>query len=170
MADGRKRAVVALGGNAILSGDEGTAEEQREVVEDTANAVADAVRAGYEVVVTHGNGPQVGALMLQQEGAPDTPQMPLDVLVAETQAQIGYVLQQALRNATDTPSATVVTQVVVDSDDNAFENPTKVRGTQQGKRARSRSRRVRSREDTRRALTAVSYRHQNRTQSSRRTK
>ena len=125
MADGRKRAVVALGGNAILSGDEGTAEEQRAVVEETARTVADAVRAGYEVVVTHGNGPQVGALMLQQEGAPDTPQMPLDVLVAETQAQIGYVLQQAIGNATDMPSATVVTQVVVDADDNAFENPTK---------------------------------------------
>jgi carbamate kinase len=125
MADGEKRAVIALGGNAILSGDEGTAEEQREVVEETARTVSDAVRASYEVVVTHGNGPQVGALMLQQEGAPDTPQMPLDVLVAETQAQIGYVLQQALRNATDTSSATVVTQVVVDDDDPAFENPTK---------------------------------------------
>ncbi|MDZ7687990.1 MAG: carbamate kinase [Halobacteriales archaeon] len=123
MADGT-RAVVALGGNALLTGD-GGAEEQRAVVEETARTVADAVEAGYEVVVTHGNGPQVGALMLQQESAPETPRMPLDVLVAETQAQVGYVLQQALGNATGAPSATVVTQVVVDSDDPAFEDPTK---------------------------------------------
>ena len=123
MADGT-RAVVALGGNAILTGD-GGAEQQRAVIEETARTVADAVRAGYEVVVTHGNGPQVGARMLQQESAPETPQMPLDVLVAETQAQIGYVLQQALRNATDARATTLVTQVVVDSEDSAFENPTK---------------------------------------------
>ena len=123
MVDERK-AVVALGGNALLTGD-GGAEKQRAIVEETARTVGDAVRAGYGVVVTHGNGPQVGARMLQQESAPETPRMPLDVLVAETQAQIGYVLQQSLRNATDAPSATVVTQVVVDPDDPAFDDPTK---------------------------------------------
>lgn len=119
-----ERTVVALGGNALLTGD-GGADEQRAVVEETARTVADAVRAGHEVVVTHGNGPQVGARMLQQESAPETPRMPLDVLVAETQAQIGYVLQQSLRNATDASSATVVTQVVVDAEDDAFDDPKK---------------------------------------------
>jgi carbamate kinase len=119
-----ERTVVAVGGNAILTDDEG-AERQRDVVEETARTVADAVHSGNEVVVTHGNGPQVGTLMLQQEAAPETPRMPLDVLVAETQAQIGYTLQQALGNATDSPSATVVTQVVVDPEDDAFDDPTK---------------------------------------------
>lgn len=119
-----ERTVVAVGGNALLTDDEGM-EKQRAVVKETARTVADAVRTGNEVVVTHGNGPQVGTLMLQQEAAPETQRMPLDVLVAETQAQVGYFFQQALGNATDAPSATVVTQVVVDPDDDAFDHPTK---------------------------------------------
>ena len=120
--------VVALGGNTLL-GEHGpwTAEDQLAVVEQTARQVATVIDAGYEVVLTHGNGPQVGNLMLQQEAAPESPQLPLDVLVAETQAQLGYLLQQALDNALDdsTDVVTVVTQTVVEADDPAFDDPTK---------------------------------------------
>jgi len=120
--------VIALGGNTLL-GEHGpwTIDEQRAVIEETARSVAAAARAGYRVVLTHGNGPQVGNLLLQQENAPETPQLPLDVLVAETQAQIGYLLQQALDNALSgaTDFITVVTQAVVDAGDPAFEEPSK---------------------------------------------
>lgn len=120
--------VIALGGNTLL-GEHGpwTIDEQLAVVEQTARQVGDAIEAGYDVVLTHGNGPQVGNLLLQQERAADTPQLPLDVVVAETQAQIGYMLQQALDNELEgAPDfLTIVTQVVVDTDDPAFENPTK---------------------------------------------
>ncbi|MFB6159672.1 MAG: carbamate kinase [Haloferacaceae archaeon] len=120
--------VVALGGNTLL-GEHGpwTLDEQREAVERTAGRVAAALDAGHDVVLTHGNGPQVGNLLLQQERAEETPQLPLDVLVAETQAQIGYLLQQALDNerAAATDCITLVTQVVVDADDPAFDDPTK---------------------------------------------
>jgi len=125
---GTGRVVVALGGNTLL-GEHGpwTFEEQLGVIERTAGRVATAVDAGYDVVLTHGNGPQVGNRLLQQEHAEETPQLPLDVLVAETQAQIGYLLQQALDNALAGPTEfiTVVTQVVVDEADPAFEDPTK---------------------------------------------
>lgn len=120
--------VVALGGNTLLGGrDSSTVDEQFEVIEATARRIADAIAEGYDVVLTHGNGPQVGNLLLQQELAPDTPQLPLDVLVAETQAQIGYLLQQALDNELSTQHdfVTIVTQVVVDDADPAFQNPTK---------------------------------------------
>ncbi|RLM56458.1 carbamate kinase [Halobellus sp. Atlit-31R] len=120
--------VVALGGNTLL-GEHGpwTLAEQLAVVERTAARIATVADAGYDVVLTHGNGPQVGNRLLQQEGASETPQLPLDVLVAETQAQIGYLLQQALDNERDaeTDSITIVTQVVVDGDDPAFAEPTK---------------------------------------------
>jgi carbamate kinase len=127
-ASGDAPVVVALGGNTLL-GERGpwTFDEQVEAVERTAREVAAAVAAGYDVVLTHGNGPQVGNLLLQQERAPETPQLPLDVLVAETQAQIGYLLQQALDNElTDGADVvTLVTRVVVDADDPAFDDPTK---------------------------------------------
>jgi carbamate kinase len=122
------RTVVALGGNTLL-GRQGpwTIEEQRRVVEETAERVAAVIEAGDDVVLTHGNGPQVGNRLLQQEHATETPQLPLDVLVAETQAQIGYLLQQALDNRLESSpdSMTLVTQVVVDADDPAFAAPTK---------------------------------------------
>lgn len=120
--------VVALGGNTLL-GQQGpwTVDQQRAVIERTARQVSAAIEAGNHVVLTHGNGPQVGNLLLQQERATETPQLPLDVLVAETQAQVGYLLQQALDNelAGPTDFITVVTQVVVDADDSAFDEPTK---------------------------------------------
>ena len=119
-----KRLVVALGGNAVLSGEDPTAEGQRRVVDETVRTVSDATGKDDDVVVTHGNGPQVGNRMLQQDAAPETPRMSLDVLVAETQGGLGYMLQQAL-DGEFRRAATVVTQTVVDGDDPAFEKPTK---------------------------------------------
>ncbi|MFC6988849.1 carbamate kinase [Haloplanus sp. GCM10025708] len=119
-----ERSVIALGGNAILGpGDR----DQSAVVEATAERVAGVVTAGHEVVLTHGNGPQVGNRILQQEAAPDTPQHSLDVLVAETQAQIGYRLQNALDGELggEHDFVTMVTQVVVDGEDPGFDDPTK---------------------------------------------
>jgi len=127
-SDGADPIVVALGGNTLL-GQHGpwTVEEQRDVVERTARRLTDALDAETDLVLTHGNGPQVGNLLVQQEAAPETPQLPLDVLVAETQAQIGYMLQQALDNERSRAAEvmTLVTQVVVDADDPAFDRPTK---------------------------------------------
>ncbi len=119
------RTVVALGGNALLQGDELTIAGQREAVQETAQHVAALIDDGHEVVVTHGNGPQVGRRMLETEETGGD--APLDVLVAETQAQIGYLLQQALDNAVDTAEdfVTVVTQTVVEKTDEAFDDPTK---------------------------------------------
>ena len=122
--------VVALGGNTLL-GEEGpwTAAEQREKIARTAARLVETFSAAADVVFTHGNGPQVGNLLVQQEAATETPQLPLDVLVAETQAQVGYLLQQALDNerGVDSPTKamTLVTQVVVDATDPAFDEPTK---------------------------------------------
>jgi len=120
--------VVALGGNTLLGAHgAGTIDEQLDVIARTARQISGAIQAGHDVVLTHGNGPQVGDLLLQQERVSEIPELPLDVLVAETQAQIGYLLQQALDNElTDSPDfITVVTQVIVDPDDPAFQNPTK---------------------------------------------
>jgi len=127
-----KRLIVAIGGNAIVpAGDPGDAAGMRRRLDATAERLVDLVAAGHELIVTHGNGPQVGNILLQnEEGRSRVPAMPLDVCVAESQAQIGYMLQQALANAfaarrIKRDVACVVTQVVVDPDDPAFANPTK---------------------------------------------
>lgn len=124
--------VVALGGNAILRrGEKGTFEEQYRNVCDTVKRIADLVQSGYQVVVTHGNGPQVGATVLRHEAAKGiVPPFPLDACGAETQGFIGYMIQQALRNelkkrGLDRYIVTLVTRVIVDPDDEAFKNPTK---------------------------------------------
>jgi carbamate kinase len=138
--------VVALGGNTLLGTHGlGSIDEQLDVIARTARQITDAIRAGYDVVLTHGNGPEVGNLLLQQTRVSETPESPLDVLVAETQAQIGYLPQQALDNAlTDSPDfITVVTQVVVDPDDlrsRTRGNPSD-RSTQKWKQRRNHSRR-----------------------------
>ncbi|MGH2830520.1 MAG: carbamate kinase [Actinomycetota bacterium] len=122
------RAVVALGGNAILPhGRRGTIQDQRATMAFAATILAGIAGRGVELVLTHGNGPQVGALLLQNIAAQRrTPPMPLDVLGAESQAEIGYLLQQALGAAMAPKTVvTVVTQTVVDPDDPAFENPSK---------------------------------------------
>lgn len=130
----KKTVVVALGGNAILQpGQKGTFEEQFENVQHTAEQLAEMVLSGkWRLVITHGNGPQVGNILLQNDAAKHlVPPMPMDVCGAESQGLIGYMIQQSLHNILDRrgrgdiPVATVVTQVLVDKADPAFRNPSK---------------------------------------------
>jgi carbamate kinase len=124
--------VVALGGNALQeSGRPATAEEQLKVVDQTCEKLAGISCKDYEMAIVHGNGPQVGRILLAQEAAKDvTPAMPFDVCGAMSQGYIGYHIQQSLKKALkkrgrDLPVATMLTQVVVDKDDEAFANPRK---------------------------------------------
>jgi carbamate kinase len=124
------RVVVALGGNALLRrGEPMTAEAQRANVQIAAHALAP-VAEKHELVVTHGNGPQVGLLALQAQAYSDVEPYPLDVLGAETEGMIGYVLEQELGNLLpfEVPIATLLTMVEVDSADPAFNDPTKFVG------------------------------------------
>jgi carbamate kinase len=125
-------AVVAVGGNSLIrSGEQGTIAEQRANAQRTAEAIVSIIRMGFNVVVTHGNGPQVGAALLRSERSADHVYThSLDVCDATTQGEIGYLLQQSLWGALadaglDTPVATVLTQVVVSAQDPAMERPTK---------------------------------------------
>ncbi len=123
--------VAALGGNALLErGQPLTAENQRSNARTAAAALAGIVRAGHDLVITHGNGPQVGLLALQGAAYKPDEAYPLDVLGAETGGMIGYMIEQELENALDhsRPVATLLTQVVVDGADPAFRNPTKYIG------------------------------------------
>ena len=124
--------VVALGGNALSPvGGTGSAEEMRTALAGSAAALAELVAAGATLVLTHGNGPQVGRLLLQQEAAAlEVPPMPMDVCGAATQGQIGYLLAEALgaalrRRGLPQQVLPLVTQVVVDAGDPAFGAPTK---------------------------------------------
>jgi carbamate kinase len=126
------KVLVSLGGNAILKhGQKGTAEEQEANVQNTAKHLAALLRKGERIAITHGNGPQVGNILLQNEIAKDKlPPMPLDVCGAESQGMIGYMLQRALRSELESerskiPVATIVSQTLVDAGDPAFKNPTK---------------------------------------------
>ncbi|MBP7073031.1 MAG: carbamate kinase [Clostridia bacterium] len=126
------KVVIALGGNALQeSGKPATAEEQLQVVNKTAEYLAEMSIRGYEMAVVHGNGPQVGRILLASETAAGvTPVMPFDVCGAMSQGYIGYHIQQGLREALrkrgrNIPVVTLVTQVVVDKDDPGFKNPTK---------------------------------------------
>ena len=121
------RIVVALGGNALLRrGEPLTAENQRENVKIACEQIAK-IYPNNELVIAHGNGPQVGLLALQGAAYTEVPTYPLDVLGAETVGMIGYMIQQELGNLvpTETPLATILTQVEVDTKDPAFANPTK---------------------------------------------
>lgn len=127
----KRRIVIALGGNALGN----TLPEQMKAVKITAKAIVDLIEEGCEVVIAHGNGPQVGmvnnAMIALTHEDPQQPNTPLSVCVAMSQAYIGYDLQNALREEllnrgiTDIPVATMITQVRVDADDPAFENPSK---------------------------------------------
>jgi carbamate kinase len=124
--------LVAVGGNALIRGNQkGTAQEQFENAVDTAAAVVRLLRAGHRVVLTHGNGPQVGAALTRSElAAAYAYRLPLDCCVANTQGEIGYVLQYAMwqmlqQEGLKTPVVSLVTQVLVDKNDPAFKNPTK---------------------------------------------
>ena len=128
----REKIVVALGGNALQSKEsDGTAEAQLKVVKDTCKVLADLSAGGYEMAIVHGNGPQVGRILLASETAGDVvPPMPLEVCGAMSEGYIGYHIQQALRyelarRGMAVPVCTVATQVVVDASDPSFKNPTK---------------------------------------------
>jgi carbamate kinase len=129
------RVVVALGGNALLRrGDPLDAAVQRANVKLAAHAIAE-IAADHEVVVTHGNGPQVGLLALQNEASTESAPYPLDVLDAESEGMIGYLLEQELGHHLDRRRiATLLTQVVVDRHDPAFSHPTKPIGPVYGAR------------------------------------
>ena len=129
--DKKRRIVIALGGNALGN----TLPEQMTAVKITARAIVDLIQEDCEVIVAHGNGPQVGmvnnAMLALTHEDPEQPNTPLSVCVAMSQAYIGYDLQNALReellnrNITNIPVATMITQVRVDADDPAFEKPSK---------------------------------------------
>ena len=133
--DGFNKVVVALGGNALQeAGTPATAEAQLAVVRKTCGYLADISQKGYEMAIVHGNGPQVGRIVLGQEIAskadPELPAMPFDVCGAMSQGYIGYQIQQCLRDELrnrnrNLPVVTILTQVIVGADDKAFENPTK---------------------------------------------
>ena len=128
----KKLTVVAIGGNAIKRAKErGTFDEQMRNLSYTCEHLANMIEGGYELVLTHGNGPQVGALLVQQDAARGKiPVMPIDVHDANTQGSIGYMISQSLNNVLlkrgiNKEIAGVITQVVVDKDDPAFHSPTK---------------------------------------------
>ncbi len=123
--------LVAFGGNALIqSGQKGTAEEQFENLKLTMGQIAKLAQH-YKIVITHGNGPQVGNLLLQQEACRDRPRLPLEILVAQTEGQIGYMIESSLDEALMAlgvdfrPLVSLITYVVVDQADPAFKNPTK---------------------------------------------
>jgi carbamate kinase len=127
-----KTIVLAVGGNSLIrAGEKGTIAEQAANARRTAVEIVGLIRDGYHPVITHGNGPQVGAALLRSERAvSQVPGLPLDVCDASTQGEIGYLLQQALENeleraGLDTPVVTVLTQSVVSKDDPAMLEPTK---------------------------------------------
>lgn len=130
--DGKKKIVIALGGNALQSADsDGTARSQLEVVKKTCKSIAQISCNHYEMAIVHGNGPQVGRIIMASETAKNVvPAMPFDVCGAMSQGYIGYHLQQCLRYALqehnrNVPVVTIATQMVVERSDPAFENPTK---------------------------------------------
>jgi len=123
--------LVALGGNALIrKGQQGSIEEQFENLKRPIRQIA-RLASDYRVVITHGNGPQVGSLLLQQEACRDVPRLPLEILVAQTEGQIGYMIESSLDEALMEmgtvyhPLVTLITYVVVSSDDPAFAEPSK---------------------------------------------
>ena len=132
MAGDRKLAVVAFGGNALLRPeDRGTQEEQSARAKQAAGGLAEIVRHGFKLIVVHGNGPQVGNILVQaEEASTKIPPQSLDVCVAQTEGSMGFLLQQAIRNRLDSIGlagdvATILTEVEVDPVDPAFKRPTK---------------------------------------------
>ena len=130
----KKLAVIAFGGNALLKGDQkGTIDEQEENVFNTCSNLLELLKKDYDIVIGHGNGPQVGNVLLQHEGGFKLfglPAMPIDFCVAETQGSIGYMIEQQMRNVLEREKMerdiiTIITQVEVDKNDPAFQNPTK---------------------------------------------
>jgi carbamate kinase len=136
MTNKKKIAVVAIGGNAlIIDKNKKTIPDQFDAIKQTMGHIADMIEDGWDVVITHGNGPQVGFILRRSELAlHELHPVPLDYCGADTQGAIGYMAQKALRNefrrrGVNKETATVVTQVLVDKDDPAFENPSKPVGS-----------------------------------------
>jgi len=130
----KKLAVIAFGGNALLRGDQiGTIDEQEANVYETCSYLLELLKKDYDIVIGHGNGPQVGNVLLQHEAGHKMfglPAMPIDFCVAETQGSIGYMIEQQMRNVLEAEGMerdiiTLITQVEVDKNDPAFNNPTK---------------------------------------------
>ena len=133
-SDSKKIAVVALGGNALLHGNEpGTIQQQEKNTYDTCIHLIKLINEGYNIVITHGNGPQVGNIMLRNEAGYKEhriPKMPLDICVADSQGGIGYMIERQIKNILSDHKirknvVTIVTQVLVDINDPAFQEPTK---------------------------------------------
>ncbi len=127
-----KTAVVAIGGNAILRSDEeATLSNQMKNLRQTCSYLAKMIKSGYDIVITHGNGPQVGGILLQNEMArEEVPAMPLDVCVAESQGEIGYMISQALTEelrkiGAEKVVTCIITRSLVDQNDPALKTPTK---------------------------------------------
>jgi carbamate kinase len=129
-----KLAVIALGGNALLRGDQaGTIDEQEQNTTDTLENLIFLLRDGYDLVITHGNGPQVGNILMRNDAGEQNyniPQMPLDICVADSQGGIGYMIERMMHNVLRKHNiikeiVTLVTMVEVDINDPAFKNPTK---------------------------------------------
>jgi len=130
----KKKIVIALGGNALLRGDQaGTIEEQEQNTYDTLMNIIPFIKEGHEIVLSHGNGPQVGNILMRNDAGEimyKIPQMPLDICVADSQGGIGYMIERVLRNifieeGIEKDIVTLVSQVAVDKNDSAFQNPTK---------------------------------------------
>ncbi len=130
----KKLAVVAFGGNALLRGNEiGTIEQQEKHTFETCKQLVGLLKNNYNIIITHGNGPQVGNILLRNEAGYEKykiPQMPMDICVADSQGGIGYMIERQMRNVLNEEKMkkdviTLVTQVLVDKNDPAFENPTK---------------------------------------------
>ncbi|WP_459077125.1 amino acid kinase family protein [Pseudidiomarina halophila] len=123
--------VAALGGNALLRrGEDVTAENQRDNVKQAVRVLADIVKAGHRLVITHGNGPQIGLLALQNQAYDADKAFPLDILGAESEGMIGYLIEQELENQLGEgyAVATLITQIAVDADDPHFDDPSKFIG------------------------------------------
>ncbi len=122
--------VIAIGGNAILNPTRGSPIEQQRMIDETCREIAQIIQMGYDVVLTHGNGPQIGNILAMQEECGSVQAQPLDVCGAQTQGMLGYLLQQSLDNRLRESGikrqvVTVLTQVIVDESCSSFENPTK---------------------------------------------
>ncbi|HEY9245584.1 MAG TPA: hypothetical protein VIO11_01940, partial [Candidatus Methanoperedens sp.] len=120
--------LIAIGGNAILNPARGSPVEQRRMIDRTAGEIAHIIKEGHNVVLTHGNGPQIGNLLAMQEECGLVLAQPLDVLGAQTQGMLGYLLEQSLKNRLREMGirkdvVTILTQVVVDGACSSFENP-----------------------------------------------
>ncbi|MFH1445098.1 MAG: carbamate kinase [Nanoarchaeota archaeon] len=129
-----KKAVIALGGNAFLErGQKGTFEEQVENLQKASKEIVKLIKSGWDITITHGNGPQVGAILLQQDTTKEVPKMPMYICGAESQGLMGYMICESLgnemrKNKINKDVVNIMTRVVVDKNDPAFKNPEKAVG------------------------------------------